>query len=194
MIGCEEDDLLDSRSWFMRYKAEEDALTGQYTISTCQEDVEGGLEVSLDIATREPSISATFKHTCIPNNNDIMLGMSGVTWVNDHVIGRPLPPPVPDTTNDRDQANDHPGLVGRGSEEIPSTSSQDRSEEGQGAQAEETRVCSYLRLGVCRIHGPGARRCWRPIRTPAPGPGGRVVTRQNYYVCDVGPRGRGLID
>ena len=30
------------------------------------------------------------------------------------------------------------------------------------------------------------------MEKPTPGPGGRLVTREYFYRCDVGPRGRGL--
>ena len=54
------------------------------------------------------------------------------------------------------------------------------------------KVCSYSKRGVCAVHGPGAKEHWRPIRDPVPGPDGKLVTRQYYWVCpkdEIGPRG-----
>ena len=53
--------------------------------------------------------------------------------------------------------------------------------------------CVYRRGGVCEKHGPGAKLYWKPLNKPAPGPGGKMVTRHYYYSCDVGPRGRGRL-
>ena len=136
-------------------------------------------------ATKEPSISsrgqltqrAKGKHMCTLNTNDITLGMPEVTCINEHVFGNPLPPPIPNVTNDQDQADDHPSLVGGDSDGGLIMCSQDRSEDKPGPQSGNVRDCTYLRGGVCRVHGPGARRCWRPIRRPDPSthPPGKVV-------------------
>ena len=60
----------------------------------------------------------------------------------------------------------------------------------------KTKVCSYRKGGICVIHGPGAREHWRPIRDPVPGPSGKLITRQYYWVCpkeEMGPKGRGIL-
>ena len=53
--------------------------------------------------------------------------------------------------------------------------------------------CVYRRGGNCTTHGPGAQRYWRPLGTPRRGPRGNMVTREYYYSCDIGPRGRGRL-
>ena len=46
---------------------------------------------------------------------------------------------------------------------------------------------------MCTIHGPGAKRHWRPVWKKVVGPEGRVTheySRVTYYTCDLGPGGR----
>ena len=54
--------------------------------------------------------------------------------------------------------------------------------------------CVHGKGGTCTIHGPGARRCWRPIPDISRGPGGEIVRkysgrRETYYLCDVDRNG-----
>ena len=58
------------------------------------------------------------------------------------------------------------------------------------------RVCTYSKGGgVCDIHGPGAKYHWRPIKKEdqVPGPDGKVKTRFYFWVCKLGPKGRGRL-
>ena len=66
------------------------------------------------------------------------------------------------------------------------------SQRGTGEDVRLRRYCSYTRGGICHLHGPGARRMWRPARRGARGRHGEDYTRVYSYVCDLGPRGRGL--
>ena len=51
----------------------------------------------------------------------------------------------------------------------------------------------YLSGGICTTHGPGASQHWRPKKRTTPGPRGERTYREYYYVCDIGPRGRGVL-
>ena len=49
---------------------------------------------------------------------------------------------------------------------------------------------------MCKLHGRGARRMWRPIPIVAVGTDGseiRGMGRKTYYVCDLGQKGRGKL-
>ena len=61
-----------------------------------------------------------------------------------------------------------------------------------GARRPSTGPCVYKKGGVCSLHGPGARRRWKPVRTREVGADGAVrmkTTRLYYYECDVGDKG-----
>ena len=62
-----------------------------------------------------------------------------------------------------------------------------------GPGPSKTKVCTYRKGGVCDIHGPGAKYHWKPIRNPVPGPDGKLLTRRYYWVCEIGPKGRGKL-
>ena len=51
------------------------------------------------------------------------------------------------------------------------------------------RECSYVK-GVCRLHGGGARRCWKPVGRITNGEGKSVLKQEYFYVCDLGLNGR----
>ena len=68
-------------------------------------------------------------------------------------------------------------------------------EEG-GSSTPGPRVCTYSKGGgVCDIHGPGAKYHWRPIKKEdqVMGPDGKVKKRFYYWVCKLGPKGRGIL-
>ena len=55
------------------------------------------------------------------------------------------------------------------------------------------RDCVYLRGGSvhCTVHGPGAKRRWRPATRSTSGRRGRWDgTREYYWECDLGQEGR----
>ena len=81
-------------------------------------------------------------------------------------------------------------------EEEPRRADSRRDELEAGPSTPGPRVCSYSKGGgVCDIHGPGAKYHWRPIRKEdqMPGPDGKVKTRHYYWVCKLGPKGRGIL-
>ena len=49
--------------------------------------------------------------------------------------------------------------------------------------------------GICDVHRPGAKYHWRPIKKEdqVPGPDGKLKTRFYYWVCRLGPKGRGIL-
>ena len=52
--------------------------------------------------------------------------------------------------------------------------------------------CQYKRGGICRTHGPGAIKKFKPVRVEKVGPGGEVtftIQKKTFYVCDLGMRG-----
>ena len=56
--------------------------------------------------------------------------------------------------------------------------------------------CQHARGGVCRVHGPGAKKKFRPVRVTVFGQDGKEVTRikqKSYYTCDVGTGGTRLL-
>ena len=58
------------------------------------------------------------------------------------------------------------------------------------------RVCSYSGKGFCALHGPGAKSYWKPKTRRVTDQDGvtRLKTeRLYYYVCDLGPQGRGKL-
>ena len=77
---------------------------------------------------------------------------------------------------------------------FPAGTSQGAGDEHPGTQPSQTRGCVYSKGGVCGQQGPGAKLCWKPVPVEerVPGPGGRLVTREYFYRCEVGPRGSGL--
>ena len=49
---------------------------------------------------------------------------------------------------------------------------------------------------MCSLHGPGAKRYWKPVRMRKREADGSITTevkRRPYHVCDLGPRGRGRL-
>ena len=57
------------------------------------------------------------------------------------------------------------------------------------------RKCIHTKKGVCSIHGPGAKYRWRPGTKRVTGEDGvieNVKTKIYYWLCDLGPKGRGL--
>ena len=53
--------------------------------------------------------------------------------------------------------------------------------------------CQFLKGGVCKEHGEGARKHWKPVMTTFTGPNGeerRKMTKKLYYVCDLDMSGR----
>ena len=55
----------------------------------------------------------------------------------------------------------------------------------------QQRTCSYTGRGICSIHGPGAKRFWRPQTERVTSPDGEATlrtVRKYYYSCDLGPR------
>ena len=54
--------------------------------------------------------------------------------------------------------------------------------------------CTHSMGGVCSIHGPGAKWCWKPIPVGKrkPGPNGKLVTKEYYWRCDVSMTGKKL--
>ena len=70
--------------------------------------------------------------------------------------------------------------------------SQDASQAlpGLGGHGVSASGCTYTRGGICSIHGPGAKRKWRPVR----GEGGAwdKTTKKHYYVCDLSMSARKL--
>ena len=62
----------------------------------------------------------------------------------------------------------------------------DEDEKDEGQRALE---CKHSAGGVCTIHGPGAKRKFKPVRVTTIGPDGLPVSkikRKNYYKCYVG--------
>ena len=61
---------------------------------------------------------------------------------------------------------------------------------GLGGHGVSASGCTYTRGGICSIHGPGAKRKWRPVR----GEGGAwdKTTKKHYYVCDLSMSARKL--
>ena len=60
----------------------------------------------------------------------------------------------------------------------------------------QDRECEHTRDGVCSLHGPGAKRYWKPVRMRKREADGSITTevkRRPYHVCDLGPRGRGRL-
>ena len=55
-----------------------------------------------------------------------------------------------------------------------------------GNQQSPGRTCSHVK-DVCRIHGGGARLCWKPAGRITNGEGKTVTKRKYFYVCDIGP-------
>ena len=81
-------------------------------------------------------------------------------------------------------------------EEEPRRADSRRDELEAGPSTPGPRVCSYSKGGgLCDIHGPGAKSHWRPIRKEdqMPGPDGKMKTRHYYWVCKLGPKGRGIL-
>ena len=64
-----------------------------------------------------------------------------------------------------------------------------------GTVSPGSRVCTYRKGGVCDVHGPGAKYHWRPIKKEdqVPGPDGKLKTRHYFWVCKLGPKGRGML-
>ena len=80
-------------------------------------------------------------------------------------------------------------------EELMRTDSPRVEREG-GSNTPGPRVCSYSKGGgICDVHGPGAKYHWRPIKKEdqVPGPDGKLKTRFYYWVCRLGPKGRGIL-
>ena len=56
--------------------------------------------------------------------------------------------------------------------------------------------CEHVRGGLCKLHGPGAKKKVRPIRVTIQGPDGREVVKikkKTFYTCDVGEGGTRLL-
>ena len=71
-----------------------------------------------------------------------------------------------------------------------------RVENEGGSSTPGPKVCSYSKGGgICDVHGPGAKYHWRPIpkEDQVPGPDGKLKTRLYYWVCRLGPKGRGIL-
>ena len=59
---------------------------------------------------------------------------------------------------------------------------------GTRVKTKKAKKCTYLKGGVCKEHGEGARLKWKPVTTWEAGPDGRRVknvTRKYEYVCDL---------
>ena len=54
--------------------------------------------------------------------------------------------------------------------------------------------CTHSKGGVCSVHGPGAKCCWKPIPVGRriPGPNVKMVTKEYYWRCDVNRAGKKL--
>ena len=55
-------------------------------------------------------------------------------------------------------------------------------------------ACIHAKGGVCAVHGPGAKRGWRPVVEWVMGPRGKMIKqytkkRETYYLCDVDRNG-----
>ena len=50
-------------------------------------------------------------------------------------------------------------------------------------------ACVYDKLGVCSVHGSGAKQIWKPVGKTVEWVGGRKVTKTKkfVFVCDVDP-------
>ena len=67
--------------------------------------------------------------------------------------------------------------------------------QGGGKETPETpQRCTHSKGGVCSLHGPGAKWCWKPIPVGRrkPGPSGKLITKEYFWRCDVGLTGRKL--
>ena len=52
----------------------------------------------------------------------------------------------------------------------------------------EAQECQHSVVGVCTIHGPGAKMKYKPIITVTPGPDGKItrtMKKKRYFVCDL---------
>ena len=136
---------------------------------------------------------ATGKDIVMYDSNDMTAGTSSVTGTEDcGVVCTPPPRPTDENSSQSRPValGDHVGGAsgGGGDEGIPEPMMKRTPKPGLS----RNKVCSYSKRGVCAVHGPGAKEHWRPIRDPVPGPDGKLVTRQYYWVCpkeEIGPRG-----
>ena len=181
-------------------------------VHTTRTDADGGNEGKgglLMCPGTEPSTSsggnyvqhATGKNTGINIANTIPAGIPSWAGAEDKTL-MCTPPPRPTEDNSCQshpvaQENQVGGVSGGGGEGEQVVERPEVIQRGTPRQGlNKTKVCSYKKGGVCVIHGPGAREHWRPIRDPVPGPSGKLITRQYYWVCpkeEIGPKGRGIL-
>ena len=97
-------------------------------------------------------------------------------------------PPIPSYVKSDDIEEEGPHL---GEESVKND-----DEGGSCTQTVPKDRCQYTKGGVCRLHGRGAMKLWKPVPIVTVGADGsevRRMGRKTYYVCDLGLRGSGKL-
>ena len=103
----------------------------------------------------------------------------------------PHPPPPPTDVRGRARMDDsaEEGRVGLATGGRGDSDDNTGGYEGFQGWSPTTRACRYTKEGVCKKHGPGAKRLFRPVKASTPQPRGKKTVMKYFWVCETGHRG-----